>query len=283
MAAPKSGTPRKPACAEPARILVVDDDQVASLVLRTLLDRRGHRVETIDNGTEALARMSAFEHDLVLLDCRLPGMDGFEIARRQRAQEARSSRPRVPIIATTADAYEQTRHECQAAGMDDRLAKPFRDRDLAAVLERWLPRVTRQQLAEAAADRSRDTGSSEVESIPDGALRETYIAAGAARTLELVELFVHGLDQAGAELTAALDNGSAVALHETAHRLKGSAAAVGEHRLAELLAAMELRARDGGPPDPASMEAITDEISDARARMAALAARLSGRSTGGQE
>lgn len=85
------------------RVLVVDDDGAAARVAQMLLERHGMSVEVAMTGAEALDRLATSAPDLVLLDCRLPGMDGFEVARRQRQAEVQSARAPVPLIATTAD------------------------------------------------------------------------------------------------------------------------------------------------------------------------------------
>ncbi len=117
-------------------ILVAEDNEINALLTRALLARLGHRATVVPDGAAALAAFLAAPtpYDLVLMDVHMPQLDGIEAARRIRAAEAASGRPRTPIIALTANAFGEDREACLAAGMDDFLVKPL-DRDrLAEVL-----------------------------------------------------------------------------------------------------------------------------------------------------
>ena len=119
-----------------AGVLLVEDNQVNLLVGVGMLRRIGCTVETAANGRTALALAAARRFDLILMDCQMPDMDGFETTAAIRAQEAAQDR-RTPIVALTANAVEGDRDRCLAAGMDDYLAKPFRLADLRRVVARW--------------------------------------------------------------------------------------------------------------------------------------------------
>jgi two-component system, sensor histidine kinase len=120
-------------------VLLAEDNEVNALVARSVLENAGLSVEVVGDGAAALARSkTAPLPDLVLMDCQMPVMDGFEATRRIRAFEEQVGRARLPIIALTANAYEVDRERCLAAGMDDHLPKPFRDRELTAVLQRHM-------------------------------------------------------------------------------------------------------------------------------------------------
>jgi CheY-like chemotaxis protein len=94
-------------------------------------------VEIAEDGSEALAALAATSYRLVLMDCQMPGMDGFEAVRRLREQE-RAAGGHVPVVALTANAMPGDVERCLAAGMDAYLAKPVRLGDLKAAVERWL-------------------------------------------------------------------------------------------------------------------------------------------------
>ena len=118
------------------RILLVEDNIVNQMVAKGMLTRLGHEVEVAEQGEAALARLETGHYDLVLMDCNMPVMDGYETSRRMRADLRWRS---IPIIALTANALQEDRQRCEAAGMNDYLAKPFKREDLQALLSTWLP------------------------------------------------------------------------------------------------------------------------------------------------
>ncbi len=119
-----------------ARILLVEDNPVNQLVAKGMLAKLGCQVELATQGVEALARLEEQAFDLVLMDCNMPVMDGYEATRRIRE---RGRWPGLPVVALTANAMPEERERCRTAGMDDYLAKPFRREDLLAVVDRWVP------------------------------------------------------------------------------------------------------------------------------------------------
>jgi len=121
-----------------ARVLVVEDNRINQTVLKNTLLRFGCEVEIAGNGNEAIAAFERSPCDLILMDCQMPELDGFEATRAIRAREQGSGR-RVPVIAITGNAEEDDREQCTAAGMDDYLPKPIRGHELGAMLARWLP------------------------------------------------------------------------------------------------------------------------------------------------
>jgi len=122
----------------PARILLVEDNPVNQLVAKGMLSKLGCEVIISGNGAEALEQLQLVPFDLILMDCNMPIMDGYE-ATRQIRQSGRWSQ--MPIIALTANAMPEERERCRAAGMNDYLAKPFRRAELASLLEQWLPAI----------------------------------------------------------------------------------------------------------------------------------------------
>ncbi|MNZ83204.1 Sensor histidine kinase RcsC [compost metagenome] len=119
-----------------ARILLVEDNPVNQLVAKGMLSKLGSDVTVAAHGAEALDQLELSRFDLVLMDCNMPVMDGYEASRHIR----RSGRwPDLPIVALTANAMPEERERCRAAGMNDYLAKPFRREELAALLDLWAP------------------------------------------------------------------------------------------------------------------------------------------------
>ncbi|MCU0125987.1 response regulator [Pseudomonas vlassakiae] len=119
-----------------ARILLVEDNPVNQLVAKGMLAKLGCRVEVATQGAEALEWLEREDFDLVLMDCNMPVMDGYEASRRIR-QSGRW--PQLPIVALTANAMPEERERCRAAGMSDYLAKPFRREELLALIDHWVP------------------------------------------------------------------------------------------------------------------------------------------------
>ena len=121
-----------PAAAPGARILLAEDNPINALLARTLLEREGCVVDRAASGEETLAAMEAGAYDLILMDVRMPGLSGLEATRALRARGVST-----PIVALTADAFEDDRRACLAAGMDDFLVKPLTPASLRAALARW--------------------------------------------------------------------------------------------------------------------------------------------------
>jgi signal transduction histidine kinase/CheY-like chemotaxis protein/HPt (histidine-containing phosphotransfer) domain-containing protein len=117
-----------------ARILVADDCPINRYVALALLGRLGYKADAVNGGAEAVEALQHSEYDLVLMDCEMPMINGYEATRRIRD----SGNPRVPIVAVTAHAMEDERERCIRAGMDDFLAKPLEFRGLAEMLAKWL-------------------------------------------------------------------------------------------------------------------------------------------------
>jgi CheY-like chemotaxis protein len=122
------------------RILVAEDNKVNQVVAARLLEKRGHSVVIVENGTEALAALEASRSggfDLLLMDVQMPGMDGFQATRIIRGKE-KSSGTRLPIIAMTAHAMKGDEERCLAAGMDGYVSKPFQAEEVFAMIDRVL-------------------------------------------------------------------------------------------------------------------------------------------------
>lgn len=132
-----SGAELKPEQASKAlQILLVEDNQVNQLVASSILKKLGHTVESVENGQRALDAMSAQDFDLVLMDCQMPIMDGYEATRRIRQN---SHWQEVPIIAVTANVMQGDREDCITAGMNDYITKPYKREELRAAINRWTP------------------------------------------------------------------------------------------------------------------------------------------------
>ncbi len=134
LVAPHSVLP-SPAPTRTLRVLIAEDNAVNQRLATIVLNMAGHHSEIAANGLIALEKAAASHYDLILMDCQMPELDGFEATRRIRAQ----SRRRVPIIGLTASALANDRDHCLSAGMDDYLAKPYRADQLLATISKWTP------------------------------------------------------------------------------------------------------------------------------------------------
>ncbi|MEO1086597.1 MAG: response regulator, partial [Acidobacteriota bacterium] len=117
-----------------ARILVAEDNPVNQLVILEQLADLGFQADAVGDGEEVLRTMADEPYDLILMDCQMPGLDGYETTRRLRAAHSAT----VPIVALTAHAMKGDRERCLEAGMDDYISKPFTEARLEKTLRRWL-------------------------------------------------------------------------------------------------------------------------------------------------
>ncbi|HZQ51783.1 MAG TPA: response regulator [Bryobacteraceae bacterium] len=119
---------------QPLRILMAEDNPINQRVGKLILQRAGFTIDLVADGNEAIEAHRAHPYDLILMDCQMPLMDGFEASRqiRQLAQ------PQPVIIAVTANALVGERERCLSAGMDDYLSKPFQAEQLVAVVRKWV-------------------------------------------------------------------------------------------------------------------------------------------------
>ncbi len=137
-AAPMRADARAIAKRRDYRLLLVEDNSTNQLVATAILKRLGYRADVAANGREALRLLAQTSYDLVLMDCQMPEMDGFEATRQIRAGSSGVRNPAVTIVAMTANAGRGDREECLRAGMDDYVAKPVTPQLLAEALARWL-------------------------------------------------------------------------------------------------------------------------------------------------
>jgi hypothetical protein len=140
--------------AAPLRVLVVEDNPVNRLVVEAQLETLGCRTDIAEDGEEALLKLGAERYDLVLMDCMLPRLSGYEATQAWRAHEREHRLGRLPVIALTANALESNLERCRASGMDDYLTKPCGVERLRAAIERWVGASRHDRADDGAAARA---------------------------------------------------------------------------------------------------------------------------------
>jgi signal transduction histidine kinase/CheY-like chemotaxis protein len=234
-----------------ARVLLAEDNEINQRIAVKLLEQMGCRVDVAVNGLRVLEALDAMRYDLVLMDCQMPEMDGFEATRAIREREG--SGPRTPIVAMTANAMAGDRERCLDAGMDSYLTKPVRPDELTAAVSQWLPlseisgastEVPAAKLpAEPAASEQEDADEVLVDRAQLDELRAIGGAGGEGFVVELVGMFLTEGQLELGRINDAVDSGEPGAVMQAAHRLKGSALNLGCVSLAVAAEAVELMGR----------------------------------------
>jgi CheY-like chemotaxis protein len=244
------------------RILVAEDNVVNQKVAVRTLEKLGYRVDLVTDGREAVLGWESGRYDLILMDCEMPVVDGYEATRQIRKRE--HGEQHIPIVALTAHATKGAELECRAAGMDDYITKPIERKRLEACLERLLDDA--------------GVGRSEHEPAQTGSHRNEHLAApvdlDALRVLadgdpefarELMRSFIESGTSALREITLALasdDQRGVVA--NNAHILKGAGAAIQAAAVSIAAGRLEAAARSGENEPLATLtEELRHEVAEA--------------------
>lgn len=211
------------------RLLVADDNPVNQHIALRMLEKLGCKADVAANGLEAVDMHADAGYDLILMDCEMPEMDGFQATVRIR--EAEGASRRTPVIALTACTGQGEREQCLEAGMDDFLSKPIRPRVLKDMLGRWLPQAT---------------AAPEETPVPEctdelDAVHEMF----GADFSELAALYRNDSPPRIAKLGEALAAKDSTMVAKVAHAFSGSSASIGATGLSALCKELELRAKAG--------------------------------------
>jgi CheY-like chemotaxis protein len=245
VAAPAVSPPstRAPAAIR-GNILLVEDNLINQQVAIGILQIQGYNVTLANNGKEALDAHAHGAFDLILMDCHMPEMDGFEATMEIRRREQSSIRNRVPIIALTANAMTRDREACLNAGMDDHLSKPFSLQTLQDMLDRWMPQAG---AVPSSAEQSAAPPAAQAAEILDrqvldqlGTLRTNGKPELLARTINLYLVESPKLIQ---KLKQAASANDASGIARSAHSLKSCSANVGARILSRYCEDIEASAR----------------------------------------
>ncbi len=232
-----------------ASILVAEDNEINRDVAMGMLDALGCRYRLVNDGAQALGAITDDAFDLVLMDCHMAVMDGFEATRRIRAWEREHGRATgVPIVGLTASAMPDDRDRCFAAGMVDFLTKPYTREGLAGILDRWLDGKREDESCGAPSDPGAAPPCPEpAKAVYDPSALRRFVDDPKGR--EFVDRLARKFVSRGPELIAALRDAVArrdrEALERNAHTFKSNAATFGGHRLHAACAELEARAKRG--------------------------------------
>jgi len=212
------------------RILVAEDNMVNQKVVLRILENMGYRVTIADNGMAAVEAWANQTFDLILMDCQMPEMDGYQATMEIRRRE--NGTRRIPIIALTAHAMKGADEECRAAGMDGHLTKPINRERLTASLAQFLP--------------TEPASAPESDATPIDLTALQTLAQGDAEFVnELLALFVENADATLRDIAGALATGDFAAIGRGAHRIKGASAELRADSTCRVAAMLETAANSG--------------------------------------
>jgi PAS domain S-box-containing protein len=216
------------------RVLVVEDNLSNQKVSRGFLQQLGWVVDIAANGNEAIQACLQTRYDAILMDCQMPGMDGYAATQEIRRIEAGARR--TPIIAMTANAWSEARARCLQADMDDYIVKPIRQNVLGVILDRW---------TQKRASPSGETSAGPPQVDPDVLARLCGLTGedGGDLLAELVELFATGAPSAARRLQVLASREQAEEVEREAHTLKGNASLLGAVTVANICQSIEDQAR----------------------------------------
>ncbi len=242
-----SSLPTNAAVVSKLRILLAEDNAINCKVALAMLKKIGYAADVVNNGVEVLASLQKEQYDLILMDCQMPEMDGYEATHRIRELE-RDGRPKTTIIAMTAHAMHGDREKCLAVGMDDYLSKPVDLNELDAVIKKW--ESERDSAATAIATPHTEAV---LESSVVDIVRLQELADHDPNAMnDLVSLYLTQADEQMQKLNTAIQAGDLKQTASISHSLVGASATCGMKRIVSPLRQIEHSARGG------SMDGIDD-------------------------
>jgi CheY-like chemotaxis protein len=221
-------------------VLLAEDEDASQSVAILQLEKLGCRVDAVSSGREAVEAIGSTRYDVVLMDCQMPELSGYEATRIIREREASTGGPHIPIVALAANAQHGDRQRCLRIGMDDYLAKPIRQSELRGVLEHWQGRAKAKTSDPAKGEQDMEDTARDV---LDLEVIETLKSLGGdddpGLFAEIVELFLQDTPPRLAALEQALGSSDAKVIEETAHSLKSSCGNLGAIYLSDLCRKLE--------------------------------------------
>jgi two-component system sensor histidine kinase/response regulator len=222
------------------RILLAEDNLVNQEVATAMLQRMGICAKIAGNGLDVTKFIEDESFDLVLMDCHMPIMDGFEATQRIRSREMNLALPKLPIIALTANAIIGDRENCLAKGMDDYLSKPFTIEQLHKVLSQWLPLREHHDLEEHVV-----TDEPVIKVKIDQKVLTQLKNLKAGLLVRIIDLYIESSPQLLLDMEQAVAQQDTNSLYKVAHSLKNSSANLGITDLTNLCRELEIKGREG--------------------------------------
>jgi CheY-like chemotaxis protein len=249
------------------QVLLVEDNPINQVVGKAMLDKLGLQWQLARNGAEAVALVQAQPFDLVLMDCQMPVMDGYQAtAAIRRLPGGRGAS--LPVIALTANVLQGNEQVCRESGMDGFLGKPYALADLHAVLAMWLPPASPAPVAAAVPAPVPSGAPAALNPRAIDALRALEEPGSPPLVSQLVNDFLATADAGLARIEAAAAEGQPKSMSQYAHTLKSSAAILGAEALAGCYREIERCGREGGVERaPALIERTRSEQGQALAAL----------------
>jgi len=238
----------------PARrldVLLAEDNPVNQRLAATVLQRRGHRVTIVGDGTEALAAIEARRYDVVLMDVQMPKMSGLEVTAAVRRREAESGGRHLPIVAMTAHALKGDRERCLAEGMDEYLTKPLNPKRLCMIVE---------EIAEGLSHAEAFTAEPESIDVDDAVLAR--VGGDLELLADISRLFIEDMPLHLRRMRSAIDQQNGEALVRAAHGFKGAAANFGASAAVDTARQLEDAGRHGDFDEAERAWRILASVSD---------------------
>lgn len=229
----------------PVRVLVAEDNVVNQKVVVYMLRKFGIRADVAANGLEAVDAMQRLPYDLLLMDCQMPEMDGFEASIEIRHRELMSGQThRTPIVAMSANARSEGRERALGGGMDDYLVKPLKAEDLEETLKRWVPGFT-ERYASAQEDAAQEIQRLVSDSNPpiDMCKVANMFRNDPSAQHELLTLYLSSTQSLIEQIAAAFEIKDHAQVAARAHEIKGASAYIGAYDLQEIARNLELAAK----------------------------------------
>lgn len=227
------------------KILLVEDNAVNQIVAKVILEKFGLIPEIVADGQQAVQRVEQQSYDLVLMDCQMPVLDGFEATREIRKLEQNRVSQHLPIVALTANAHDKDKERCIAVGMDDYLAKPIVKEDLYNVLKKYLePEVINKSTLQDAPKSIQENLVSEKNAIDNNAITALKELMGDAFGL-IITTFINDTGSLVYSLTELKDQHNLEVFIRNSHSIKSSAANLGAIQLSLLAADLEAQGKAG--------------------------------------